>query len=207
MYSTLHCLTLRGWLDHQWQVLRIAQHFWGAWDELSIKAGLLIKGSCIYIPPELLDHTLSGLYRAQKGMEKMQAHAIEAAYWPGIDADIADYVHQCTICTKHKASLPAQMMLPRDIPDGPWKEITANYFTHKGKEYLLICILFSKYSFLSKITSKSAYSLSQCLQELISHYRLPSLIYTDNAPFVSSEFTQFLQHHYIDHVTPFPHFP
>ena len=33
---------------------------------------------------------------------------------------------------------PEQTMLPRDVPDGPWHEITADYFTQKGKEYLLI---------------------------------------------------------------------
>ena len=49
----------------------------------------------------------------------MQAQARESVYWPGIDADIADYVSQCTIYTKHKASLPTLPMLPRDIPDGP----------------------------------------------------------------------------------------
>ena len=47
-------------------------------------------------------------------------------------------------------------MLPWDIPDGPWQEIAANYCQHKGKVYLLICDLFSKYPFLFKVTSKSA---------------------------------------------------
>ena len=79
--------------------------------------------------------------------------------------------------------------------------------THKGKEYLLICDLFSKYPFLSKITSKSAYSLSQHFQELISHHRPPSLIYTNNAPFTSSESATFLQCYYIDEITSSSHFP
>ena len=48
----------------------------------------------------------------------MQAQMREAVYWPGIYANIANYVHQCTICTMHKASPPTQPMLPRDIPNG-----------------------------------------------------------------------------------------
>ena len=78
----------------------------------------------------------------------MQVQVREAVYWPSIDADKADIVCQCTICTKHKASSPAQPVLPRDIPDGPWQEITADYLTHKGREYLLVCNLFSKYPFI-----------------------------------------------------------
>ena len=69
----------------------------------------------------------------------------EVVYQPSIDAYIVDYVCQCTICTKRKASPPAQPMFPRDIPDGPWQEITADYLAHKGRVYLLVCNLFSKY--------------------------------------------------------------
>ena len=57
---------------------------------------------------------------------------------------MVDYICWCTICTKHKASPPAQPMLPWDIPNGPWQEIAANYLTHKGKEYLLIYNLFQQ---------------------------------------------------------------
>ena len=81
-------------------------------------------------------------------------------------------------------------MLPWDIPGGPWQEITTNYFTHKGKDYLLVCDSFSKYPFLYKVTSLS---LSQKLKELITQYGPPNRTYTDNSPhFVSKDFKQFL---------------
>ena len=71
-----------------------------------------------------------------------------------------------------------------------------------------MCNLFSKYAFLYKVSTKCAQSLRIHLQELISQYGLPCLIYTDNGPpFASDEFMQFLQHNYIDHITSSPHFP
>ena len=109
------------------------------------------------------------------------------------------------MCTKHKASPPAQPMLPWDIPDGPWQEITTDYLTHKGREYLLVCDLFSKYPFIYKVSTKS---LCVCLHELISQFGPPSLLYMDNGlPFASDEHAQFLQHHHIDHITSSSHFP
>ena len=144
MYSTVYHLTLRGWPDHVQDVPCVARHFWGTRDELSIVNGLLLKGTRVWIPPKLLKRTLANLHGAHQGVDRMQAQAREAVYWPGIDADISDYVSQCTICTKHKASLPAQPMLPRDIPDGPWQDITADYMIHKSQEYLIICDTFSK---------------------------------------------------------------
>ena len=161
----------------------ITRHFWGAQDELSVESGFLLKGTRVCIPSELLNHTLVDLHGAHQWINGMQAHVREAVYWPGIDADIDYYVCQCT---KHKTSPPAQPMLPRDIPNGPWQEIIADYLTHKGKEHLLVCDLFSKYSFLYKVSTKSAQSLCMHLQELISQYGWPCLIYTDNGlPFAS----------------------
>ena len=126
------------------------------------------RGQGFAFQPELLERTLADLHGAHQGIDRMQAQAREAVYWPGIDSDISDYVIWYTICTKHKASPPAQPMLPRDIPDGPWQDITADYMTHKGHEYLIICNAFSKYPFVYKVTSKSAQSLCMCLLELIS---------------------------------------
>ena len=143
-----------------------------------------------------------------QGTDRMQAQARETVYWPSIDADIADYVCWCTICTKHKASLPAQPLLPRDVPSGLWQEITADYLTHKGREYLLICDLFSNYSFTYKVSTKSAQSLCMHLLELISQFGEPSLLFMDNGhPFTSEGLTVFLQCHHIDHATSSPHFP
>ena len=54
VYSTVYCITLTGWPDHVQDVPRIARHFWGARDELSIDQSLLLKGTRVCIPPELL---------------------------------------------------------------------------------------------------------------------------------------------------------
>ena len=137
----------------------------------------------------------------------MQAQVREAVYWPSIHADIVEYVCQCTIWTKHKASPLAQPMLPRDIPNGPWQEIKANYLTHKGREYLLVCNLFNKYPFIYKVSTKSAQSLCASLHEFISQYGTPSLLFTDNGPLSASDkLAQFLQCHHIDCIPSSPHF-
>ena len=208
LYSTIYCLTLQGWPDCIQDVPQVAQHFWDARHELSIDTGLVLKGTRVCIPPELLNRTLANLHGAHQGVDRMQAQAKESVYWPGIDADIADYVSLDTICTKHKAPLPPQPMLPRDIPDGPWQDITADDMTQKSHEYLIICDAFSKYSFIYKVTPKSAQSLCTHLLEVISQYGPSILLSTDNGPpFASDEPTEFLTCHYIEHHTSSPHFP
>ena len=109
--------------------------------------------------PKLLDRTLGVLHSVHQGIEKMQAKAQVAVYWPGIDIDITNYVKRCLLCTRCKATQQVQSMLPHGIPDGLWQEITANYVTHKSKDYLIICNLFSKYPFLYKTTTKSGLAM------------------------------------------------
>ena len=90
--STVYQLTLNVWPDRISQVPRIARQFWGARDELSIEEGLLMKGNCICIPPKLYDRSLYELHEVHLGIEKMQHRARATLYWPGIDADIVEYV-------------------------------------------------------------------------------------------------------------------
>ena len=129
---------------------------------------MLAYSSRVCAPLEWLNWTLLDLHGVHQGIDRMQGQVREAVFWHGIDADITDYVCWCSIYTKHKASPPAQPMHPRDIPDGPWKEITAAYLTHKGREYLLICNLFSKYPYVYKVSTKLAQSLCMDMQKLIS---------------------------------------
>ena len=70
------------------------RHFWEFWDELVINSGLLLRGTRVCIPPELLDYTLTDMHGTHQGTDRMQAQAREAVYWPGIDANIAHYVYQ-----------------------------------------------------------------------------------------------------------------
>ena len=68
--STVDQLTLNSWPDRISQVPRIARQFWGARDKLSIEEGLLMKGNCICIPPELYDRSLHKLHEMHLGIEK-----------------------------------------------------------------------------------------------------------------------------------------
>ena len=104
---------------HFTEVSQIAHHFWDTRDKLTIEECVPLKGNRACIPPELHDRTLYDLHDSHQVVEKMTHLCRTHVYWPGIDADITDYVKHCTICTRHKASQTVQLMLPRDIPDGP----------------------------------------------------------------------------------------
>ena len=168
----------------------------------------LIKNDRVCVPPELQDRTLYDLHDGHLGVEKMINLARSSVHWQGIKADIIDYVRCCTTCVKHKALQTVQPMLPHDVPDGPWKEIATNYFTHSNKDYLLITDTFSKSPFIYSIHSKTHNSLIQCLQDLFSQFGMPLYFFSDNGPPFSSEpFSSFLTSLGIEHITSSPLYP
>ena len=206
--STVYQLTLNGWQDRISQVPRIARQFWGARDELSIEEGLLMKGNCICIPPELYDRSLHKLQEMHLGIEKMQHRARATVYWPGIDADIVEYVKRCKTCTQHKATQHIQPMLPRDVPEAPWQDLAVDFFNFKGKEYLLIADTFSKYPLAFRMTRKTAETVIHKFTQLFSQYGNPKSLTTDNGPPFSSEaFAQFMSTQRVEHITSSPHYP
>ena len=206
--STVYQLTLNGWPDRISKVPRIARQFWGARDKLSIEEGLLMKGNCICIPPEIYDRSLPELHMMHLGIEKMQHRARATLYWPGIDMDIVEYVKRCKTCTQHKVTQHIQLMIPRDVPEVPRQDLAADFFSFKGKEYLLVADTFSKYPFIFRMTTKTADMVIQKFTQLFSQYGNPKSLTTNNGPPFSSEsFAQFMSNQRVGHITSSPHYP
>ena len=191
VHSTLYWLTLKGWHDHITQVPMITLHFWGTWDELSFRDGILTKWDQICIPPEMFNCTLADLHEGHQGVENASPHpspSVLAWHW----CWHCQLHLKCTICAQHKATQPVQLMLLWDEPNGQWQDIAANYLNHKGKDYFLVCDAFRKYPLEYRVPTKMAKSLKQKIQELVSQHRPTRRLHTDNElPFSSEEFSQY----------------
>ena len=129
-------------------------------------------------------------------------------YWPGIDADIAQYVKRCKTCTQHKTTQHIQPMIPRDVPEAHWQELASDFFNFKGKEYLLIADAFSKYPFTFRMSTKTSDTVIQMFTQLFSQYGNPKSLTTNNEPPFSSEpFAQFMSNQRVEYITSSLHYP
>ena len=78
-------------------------------------------------------------------------------YWPGIDADIEDWVQRCTAFLATKPNQKREPLLPHKVPDGPWQKIGADFFDFEGKKFLLVIDYFSKFIFVEKVTTTTVH--------------------------------------------------
>ena len=100
----------------------------------------------------------------------MKGSACLAVYWPGIDANISDYVKHFPISIYHETSQATQPVINRDIHDDPWEDIVANFFTFRKCKYFLIYDILSKYPFLFKAPMKKAEATKHRFQQVFIQY-------------------------------------
>ena len=119
--GVIHQLTHHGWPKERRKVPRIARHYWDFRDELTTDDSLLLKEPSIVIPADLRETYLQCLHEGHLSTKKVQENAKHHVYWPGWQADIADFTMRCQECIKR--SRPAKEPLqPHDIPEGPLEE-------------------------------------------------------------------------------------
>ena len=204
--ATVYQLVQQGWPHQRRHVPRTARRYFDFRDELSTDNGLLLKGPCLVIPNSLKEEYLHRLHEGHLSVSKTRENAKEHLYWPGIDADIADYHRRCQECIK-RSRQPKEPLQPHDIPEGPWLKLGMDYFNFNGTSYILISDYFSKFPYMFKAKT-NFWSLKDHLINLFAIEGYPDEVVTDNGPpFSSQEFNRFLSKLGITHTTSSPLYP
>ena len=204
---TVYQLTQQGWPHQRSHTLQMARAYWDFRDQLSTDEGLLLMGPRIVIPSCLREEYLERLYQGHLSATKVQQNARQHLYWPGLDADIADYTRRCQECIRWSQP-PKEPLQAHDVPQEPWERIAMDYFYMNGRWYILICDYFSKFPFLFQVKTTSFVNLKDHLMELFSVEGIPNEIMSDNGPpFNGKEFSSFLTGLGIRHTTSSPNYP
>ncbi|GKA31298.1 putative reverse transcriptase domain-containing protein [Tanacetum coccineum] len=75
-------------------------------------------------------------YSIHPGSDKMYQDMKKLYWWPNMKADIATYVSKCLACAKVKAEhqRPSGLLVPPEIPQWKWDNITMDFVTKLPKE-------------------------------------------------------------------------
>ena len=205
--GTVYQLTQQGWPHQRRHTPRMARAYWDFRDQLSTDEGLLLMGPRIVILFCLCEEYLQRLHQGHLSATKVQQNARQHLYWPGLDADIADYTRRCQECIRWSQP-PKEPLQAHDVPQEPWERITMDYFYMNGRLYILICDYFSKFPFLFQVKTTSFANLKDHLEELFSVEGIPDEIMSDNSPpFNGKEFSSYLTGLGIRHTTSSPNYP
>ena len=173
---TVHRLTLHGWPNRQGHVPRAARLYWSFWDELSIDGDLLTKGEWVVIPPSCRDSIMVDLHGSHASIHKAMDLAKTCIYWPGMEADVTDYIKWCPKCIEC-SNLPVETLHSHKVPPGPWVKIGVDFFQdHLGKKHLIVADYFSKFPYVFPVASTHHSKTISHLRELFAAEGVPAII-------------------------------
>ena len=125
----------KGWLEtlaqacendkHQKQVIEL---YWNSWDELTTEDGLVYKGHRLVIPAGERSDIVKSLHESHIGVEGALRRAHDIVYWPGITAQLKDYLSKCSICHRYRPEQCREPLQPHIVPNLLWEKVGVDLF-------------------------------------------------------------------------------
>jgi hypothetical protein len=180
-----------------------------SYPQFTVSAGRIHwKGSRVYVPAvhDLRTRVLFECHDAALGGHLGTAKTIHAVtqrfFWPGMQADIMQYVRSCDACQRNKPShqAPAGLLQPLVIPEEPWSDISMDLITslprsRSGYDAVVVFVdrLSKMIHAVATHTTCTASDLARLmLREVARHHGLPKSIVSDRDPRFIAHFWQSL---------------
>ena len=132
------------------------------------------------------------------GKDKTIEQVKRRFYWPGMDAEIQQYVTSCDSCQRNKPSQQATMGLlqPLPVPVRPWQQVSMDLITQlpksrAGNDAIVVFVdkLTKMVHYVATTTTVSAPQLAELfLREVVRHHGVPESILSDRDPRFTAHF-------------------
>ncbi|XP_055585263.1 uncharacterized protein K02A2.6-like [Uranotaenia lowii] len=177
--------------------------------ELGIMEGILIRDERIVLPQSLRSKALDIAHRGHPGVVAMRKILREKVWWPCMDKDVTNRVHECAGCAAVSSQFPPEPMTRKEIPDRPWQDIAIDFFTAKEcGTFRVVVDYFSRFLRVVEMKSTDAAHTKSALQTLFDEYSYPESIRSDNGPpFTSQEFANYCTERNIRLIHTIPYWP
>ena len=177
-------------------------------DEMTIQDGVIFKGDRVVIPANMRAEMKKEVHGAHGGMQACLSRARETTFWPGMTAEIKQFVETCETCRKYEISNSKETLMQHEILERQWERVGADVFELEGTHYLVTVDYFSNFWELDRLESTKSTEVIRKFKAQCARYGSPCQLVTDNAQqFTSVEFRRFTKEWDIGHLTSSPHYP
>ena len=175
-------------------------------DELSVYNGLVFKGERLVIPTKMRADVKKEIHSAHSGIEGCLRRAREHVYWPGMNAEIKEWISTCEACRLYEISHTREPLMNHEIPERPWEKVGIDILTFQENDYLVTVDYHSNYWELDRLENTKASTTIRKLKAHFARYGIPSQLISDNGPqFKADIFRKFTQDWDIEHKPSAPY--
>ncbi len=171
--------------NHKWPIENEeVMKFFKYRDELSVtKQGIILRATRICVPKKLQQKAIDLAHEGHQGIARTKQLLRTKVWFPGIDKEVETRLKSCMPClltTSENNRAPIKMS---DLPTGPWKNLSMDFFTlPDGEELMVIIDDYSKFPIVEEIPSVSARTVIKQVNNILATFGIPDSIRTDNGP-------------------------
>ena len=118
----------KGWPDQKEALHSELHPYFMVRDELTAQDGVLFKGLRCVIPVSLKPKIRERLHGAHTGVEGCLRRARETVYWPGMKADLRDYIAKCNVCATYQKDRQKEPLISDKILNRPRETVGYDIF-------------------------------------------------------------------------------
>ena len=185
---------IKRWLQNKASLPVSLTPYFNYRDELSVQDGIVLRGERVVIPTSMLHEMKMKVHAGHTGINSCLRRVRELIYWPGISAEIRQYVETCEVCASYTSKQPEKPLHLHDVPSRPWQKVGTDIFTISGRNYLVMADYFSQFfevDYLQEITSADV--IAKLKHHFARHGIQDTLISDNGSQYSSSEFSSFAE--------------
>jgi len=103
---------IQGWPLKRENCSPLAKPYFDFRDELSVQDGILLRGERAIVPKTLRTDMMQRVHSSHIGIAGCLRRANECMYWPGMQADITQYIESCETCQMYENKQQKETLNP-----------------------------------------------------------------------------------------------
>ena len=154
--SKLKETIMSGWPVHKDNVPTEIRSYFPYRDELTVQDGVVIRGERLVVPKSLRTTMTMKCHAGHLGINTSLPRARDALFWPGMSADVRNYVETCRVCASMPVKLTPEPVITNDVPDRPWQRVGSDIMTFGSRNYLITTDCHSSFFEIDLLSDMSA---------------------------------------------------
>ena len=182
----LNNVIVTGWPDVKDYLTPNVKQYFSYRDELTVQDGIIFRGERVVIPQSMRKGAKEKVHHGHLGINVCLRRARDVMYWPGMSADIRQYVETCGVCATYPMKQGDESLQISDVPDRPWQRVASDLCSFNNRDYLVTVDYFSGFFELDHLNDTSSETVINQLKLHFARHGIPDSLTTDNGPQYSS---------------------